>query len=364
MLFILGIIIAVFLEFLLLLKKNKSKADTILAIWLALLAIHQLFHYLQYTGEIFNYTFLMGIEFPMPILHGILLFFYVSELTNQPLKKGWSKILHFIAPLSVFVAVYSFFSLSPEDKIAVFENGGAGYEWQVIYYNSLIVVSGIFYATWSFIKIQRHSKNIQESFSNTDKKELQWLQLLNIGLAVIWVLVVFFNGIIIFSGISFFVLFIGFFGINQLNIFNTNQAIESIIIKEDNSNSTEASKPKRYAKSGLTSEMSEKIYKDLNNLMIEDSVFKQENLSLIELAKKLDVHPNHLSQVINERENKNFYYYINHLRIQEFINLSKLEENKNFTLLHLAFECGFNSKTTFNKHFKAIHNMTPSAYFK
>lgn len=364
MFFILGITIAVFLEFLLLLKKNKSKADAILAIWLALLAIHQLFHYLQYTGEIFNHTYLMGIEFPMPILHGILLFFYVSELTNQPQKKRWHKILHFIAPLSVFMVVYSFFFLSQEEKIAVFENGGAGFEWQIIYYNTLIIVSGIFYAIWCFIKIQRHAKNIQQSFSNTDKKELQWLQLLNIGLALIWILVAFFNGIIIFSGMSILVLFIGFFGINQLNIFNTNQAVESMVIKEDNSSSDKGSTIKRYAKSGLTDEMSQRIYDDLKKLMNEESVFKNENITLIELAKKLEVHPNHLSQVINEREKKNFYYYINHLRIQEFISVAKLEENKKFTLLHLAFECGFNSKTTFNKHFKAINNTTPSAYFK
>lgn len=364
MFFLLGITIAVFLEFLLLLKKKKSPADRILAIWLAVIIVHQFFHYLQYTGEILNYTFLMGIEFPMPILHGILLFFYVSEITNQRHKKQWHKIIHFIPALSVIFVVYSFFFLSSEEKIAVFENGGVGFEWQVIYYNVLIVFSGVFYAIWSFVKIQKHHKNIQQSFSNTDKKELQWLKFLNIGLGVIWVLVVFFDGIIIFSGMTVFVLFIGIFGINQMNIFSTSNLGEPFKNTDLTSSSNGGSTTKRYAKSGLTQEMAEKIVSDLEYLMNEESVYKNENITLVELAKKINVHPNHLSQVINEREKKNFYYYINSLRIQAFIELANLEENRKFTLLHLAFECGFNSKSTFNKHFKEINQKTPSEYFK
>lgn len=359
MFFLLGIVIAIFLEILLLLKKKKSQADRILAIWLALIIVHQFFHYLQYTGEIYNYSFLMGVEFPMPMLHGIMLFFYVSEITNQPPKKNWYKCLHFIPAMSVVLVVFSFFLLTGAEKIAVYENGGAAYEWQVIYYNTLIVASGIFYAIWSYIKIQKHHKNIQDSFSNTDKKDLQWLKFLNIGLGVIWVLVAFFDGIIIFSGMTIFVLFIGVFGINQMNIFSTETLHE-----QEKSRSANVSTSKRYAKSGLTSERAEKIYKDLNLLVKEESIFKNESITLVELAKSLDVHPNHLSQVINEREQKNFYFYINSLRIEAFIQLAKLEENKKFTLLHLAFECGFNSKSTFNKHFKKITQKTPSTYFK
>ena len=84
----------------------------------------------------------------------------------------------------------------------------------------------------------------------------------------------------------------------------------------------------------------------------------------MELAKQLDVHPNYLSQVINEKEQKNFYNYINALRIKEFIRLAERPESKNYTLLSLAYDCGFNSKSTFNKHFKLNTQKTPTQYFK
>jgi len=110
--------------------------------------------------------------------------------------------------------------------------------------------------------------------------------------------------------------------------------------------------------------MSAKIYDSLNQLMTKESLFNQNNITLTDLAKHLKIHPNHLSQVINEKEQKIFYHYINGLRIKEFIRLAALPENKKYTLLSLAYECGFNSKSTFNKHFKGNTGKTPTEYFK
>ena len=98
--------------------------------------------------------------------------------------------------------------------------------------------------------------------------------------------------------------------------------------------------------------------------MNKESLFKNNDLTLTDLAKRLDVHSNYLSQVINEKEQKNFYNYINSLRINEFIRLASLPESKKYTLLSLAYDCGFNSKSTFNKHFKENTGKTPTAYFK
>jgi YesN/AraC family two-component response regulator len=98
--------------------------------------------------------------------------------------------------------------------------------------------------------------------------------------------------------------------------------------------------------------------------MQSQKLYKNAELTLDDLANSLKVLPNHLSQVINSTENKNFYDYINNLRINEFIELIALLENQKFTLLSLAFECGFNSKTSFNRNFKKATGLTPSEYIK
>jgi len=97
--------------------------------------------------------------------------------------------------------------------------------------------------------------------------------------------------------------------------------------------------------------------------MEEKSFFKNEELTLVELSKILDAHPNHLSQVINEMEGKNFYNYINALRIEEFIKIASLPENKKYTMISLAYDCGFSTKSTFNKHFKLQTGKTPTGFF-
>jgi len=114
----------------------------------------------------------------------------------------------------------------------------------------------------------------------------------------------------------------------------------------------------------LSEEKGGQLYSDLNQLMNEKSLYKENDLTLTELAKRLGVHPNHLSQVINEKEKKNFYHYINSLRIDEFIRLAALPNSKQYTLLGIAYDCGFNSKSSFNKQFKEHTGKTPSEFLK
>ncbi|MDX5584770.1 MAG: helix-turn-helix domain-containing protein [Aureibaculum sp.] len=308
----------------------------------------------------------------MPILHGVLLYFYVMEITGNKLKKRWTVLLHLIPTLSLVILAIPFYILSGEQKIYVFQNEGAGFEWYILYINILIPLSGLIYSVWSLIVIKRHQLKIQNSFSNTDKKELQWLKYLSIGYFVIWILAIFFESEIIFTAVVVLVLFIGFFGINQLNIFYSNIEPVQGLGKETISKTKKTNNPnkdsvntinEKYAKSGLNEGMASEIYTNLNRMMEDSSSYQDENLTLVELSQRLEVHPNHLSQVINEMEDKNFYNYINSLRIKAFIKLASLPENKKYTMISLAYDCGFSTKSTFNKHFKLHTGKTPTEFF-
>jgi AraC-like DNA-binding protein len=134
----------------------------------------------------------------------------------------------------------------------------------------------------------------------------------------------------------------------------------------ENEKSTNKSGPvlKKYEKSTLNEEASQKIYKSLKKIMFEERLFENPELNLDALSATLNVNPNHLSQVINSIENKNFYDYINQLRVESFISLISKPEKSNYKLLSLAYECGFNSKTAFNRNFKKITGLSPTEYLK
>lgn len=365
MLYLTGIIITFFLVVILASKKNKSEADKILALWLFFTGFHLFLYYLHYKNDFASFPFLLGLELPMPLLQGPFLFLYTSALTNQNQHKKYN-LLHFVPFVLAFLVLIPFFRLSFEEKLEVFQNEGRGYENLILILYSAILISGIVYALLSLQKLSKHRKNISEAFSSTEKINLRWLQYLILGSSIIWLVVILFNDEYIFSFVVFYLIFIGYFGIKQVGIF-TNQSPEntiSVTSSPENIEIETSSEKIKYEKSGLSNSELLSLHQKLTQIMSDEKLYKNPDLTLAELSQKLHIHSNTLSQVINSAEGKNFYDYINSQRVEEFQKLILLPENQKFTLLSVAYECGFNSKTAFNRNFKKATGLSPSEYLK
>lgn len=102
----------------------------------------------------------------------------------------------------------------------------------------------------------------------------------------------------------------------------------------------------------------------LERLMLEDQLYKWENLTLRGLADEIDLHANKLSWLLNEVMGKIFNEYINGLRVEAFKKKVLEPAFSHFSLLGIAYECGFNSKSVFNDFFKKSEGMTPSVWLK
>lgn len=365
MIFIAGISIALFISALLLVKKEKSRSDVFLFLWMLLNALSIALFYIHYTGEIYNYPHLLGLQFPLPLLHGVLLYYYVSSVTDQFPAKKIIALVHLLPATITLIYLTSFFNQTAERKIEIFKSEGAGYEVFQMVLLIAIFLAGIIYVVRSSRLLQRHKKSIRNQFSDIEEINLRWLQFLTYGLGLVWCLVIFTqNDIWIYTGVSVFVIFIGFFGVQQKDIFTAKTSItkESNIHIKENDNVT---KPKgKYINSGLSDDLAIQQYEKLNQLMTDEKFYTKPELSLGDLASKLDIHPNYLSQIINEKEGKSFYDYINTYRIDEFKRLIAIPKNQQYTLMALAYDCGFNSKSSFNRYFKKITGQTPSQYVK
>jgi AraC-like DNA-binding protein len=352
MFFVAGIGLAVFIEFLLISKKNKSASDQILTVWMFLILVHLFLMYVFITEDVYRFPFLLGIEHPLPLLQAVFLFLYVSFLTKQLPEKRKALILHFVPAGIMYMYLVTFFILPADQKIQVYRNHGAGYELFMVLKSYAITFSGIFYVTWSAVLLKKHRHNIRDQFSDLEKVNLRWLQILTFGLGGIWFLVIFFRSeILILAGMVIFVFLIGFFGVRQVEIFTPNrQAADENELK------------KKYPKSGLTDEASSNLHQSLIRLMTEEALYKKSDLSINDLSSRLGVHPNYLSQIINQKERKNFYDFVNTYRFEEFKRLIAMQKNQQFTLLSLAYDCGFSSKSSFNRYFKKATGQTPSEY--
>jgi AraC-like DNA-binding protein len=378
MIFIIGITIAFLLEFLLLSKKGKVKADKILAFWMFFIGLHLFLFYLQYFDLYTKYPITIGILLPLPLVHGPFLYLYVSTLTNQLPRKEILKFVHFIPPFLMYLYLIHFFILPSSEKIEIMKSGGEGYHIFNTIKLILIILSGIGYVAISQILLQRHRKNIKEQFSSIEKINLNWLQYIVLGIGFIWIVVLSVNffpegffksykvnsDIFIFAAVVLFVCFLGFFGLKQTNVFTAQTIHLPQFHDELPSAYSEKKEFEKYAKSGLKGTDAEQLHRKLNEYMKLEKPYLNSQLSLSKLGESFGVHSNYLSQVINERENKNFYDYINGYRIDEFKRMVSDPKNKNLTILALAFECGFNSKSAFNNCFKKLTNQTPSDFMK
>ncbi|WP_198666882.1 helix-turn-helix domain-containing protein [Taibaiella helva] len=355
-------------------KKGKSKADLILAIWLVLIACHLSAYYLLISGAYAAFPYFLGLEIPMPLLHGPFLFLYVAVLTGQKSRR-LPVFLHFIPAAVAYLLLAGFYGLPLAQKVYVYEHQGLGYEKLTAMIRLPIVPSGLLYVGWSLVLLKQHRNNIAKQFSYSEKISLSWLVYLTLGMAAIWLSVMFGGDITTFILVDLFVLFIGYFGIRQTGIFSnrvTDRSVTAIDAELQESpeaahtsiagNPAPEGEKNKYRKTLIGDELMSKIHGNLVLLMQTEKCFKDPELNLDELAARLDVSSNILSQVINSVEQRNFYDYINDLRITEFKRIAVLPENNKFTLLSLAFEAGFNSKTTFNRNFRKATGLSPREF--
>ena len=347
-------------------KKAKNTADKILLGWLCAILLQLILFSIISSKAYVQFPYLLGLEIPLPFLHGPFLFLYTKSLTS-PRVSSRKEALHFIPYGIAFISIIPFLLLEKEEKIYVYQNEGEGF----ILLSSIIllgiILSGITYIVLSLRTLIEHKKCIKATFSYTEKINLEWLYRLIIGLSFIWVLVIFADDEIIFISVVLFVIFIGYYGIKQVGIF-TNQAPQEWTPVLESSEKTELQLATldnvKYENSLLSDEKLQDIDKRLEHLMRENKLYLTPELTLAMVSQKIEVHPNTLSQVINSVKQKNFFDYINELRIEELKErIAKLDHQK-YTLLSIAYDCGFNSKTSFNRNFKNYTGKSPSEYLK
>jgi AraC-like DNA-binding protein len=102
----------------------------------------------------------------------------------------------------------------------------------------------------------------------------------------------------------------------------------------------------------------------IDAVMKEKRPFLEPRLTLPALSEITGINQHLLSRVINEKFGKNFFEFVNSYRVEEFKRLATSEKLKNMTLLALAMEAGFNSKSTFNTAFKKIAKQTPREFHR
>lgn len=377
MFYLIGVVIAFFLVAILLTKRQKTQADWILMGWLSAGGIHLTAYFLFIQNLHLQYPVILPISMPLPLFQGPFLFLYTKALTSKQ-KLKWQQALHFLPILLAYIMFAPFFLLPFDEKVKVIENEGAPYLTESLINIIAVYISGFVYVIISFITILRYKRNMLNQFSNTEKVNYNWLLYLIIWLAVLWIIILFVQyDEVIFGAAVFFIVWLGYFGIKNVQVFSQHKPhafagkpdFEMLLADLNNYAGDDAadeqlSADTKYVGSVLSKSAIESIQLALKELMGQNKIYTNPDLTLDDLAEMIKVHPNHLSQVINSVMGKTFYDYINELRVKEFTEQINLPQKQQFTILAIAFDCGFNSKASFYRNFKKFTGLTPSDYMQ
>jgi len=367
-----GLGIGVLMFLLLLFKRNKNQGDSLFLGWILVILGQIAFYEISiYQFEIHGFWAIL--TFGLPMLGAPLLFLYILALTGH--QVSWKRIALHLGVYVLYVAL--FFILQQKDSIDLaaangyFELSENPPQWMQ-YYAIPLAISGLVYCIWDLLLLRKHRQNIVALFSFDEKINLKWVSYVVYSYLVLFVLASF----LIFGAIQFqlfsienafalvgitlslMLIAFGFYGFRQTAIFSNIdlQTISSIDLEND------ISEKAAYSKSGLTPERIKNLANRLTENMETEKPFLDEDLNLSLLAEQSEISQPHLSQVINQHFQMNFYDFVNRYRVEEAKKKLSSSDFDHLSVLGIAFECGFKSKSSFNRYFKKYTGASPSAF--
>lgn len=339
-------------------RHNRTGADNLLAALFIILGLSFGTVYLSY---LLNLPVLQVFVWNIGLLIAPLLYLYTYALIDRNIELRKKIIRNLLLFVMSFVYIQWVIIFSTESEIRTLFNSDLQDTNVLFVFFTLAEIFIVpFYIILIFRLLKKHNKNIRLFYSNLTDLDLRWLRVLLIGILFIWLILISFYYIIAideelrpkygFGIASVFIFYLGYFATKQKPIYDAG-------IAKQNGN-------KKYSKSEMKKDEIDSLNSRLVELLENEKPYLDPEISLNNLANTLEVSPHNLSQLINSKFDMNFFELINKYRVDEFVNKIENGENKKLTLISIAYDCGFNSKSTFNRVFKNATGQTPTSFLK
>uniref|UniRef100_UPI00321762BF helix-turn-helix domain-containing protein n=1 Tax=uncultured Draconibacterium sp. TaxID=1573823 RepID=UPI00321762BF len=304
-------------------KKGNRKSNLIFALFIFMLTLRiSKSILLTFSDGLHDFLLTIGLSGFMAI--GPVYYYFTQSVLNIKFEFRWKQLIHLL-PAIIFTFMWVLLDSIRNDAST----------WHIFY--RTILLQYIIYLT-----VTIYNTNFKEC---DNPKVCNQLNVISIFLLGIWFAYLlnevsgfpYISGAILYSVLIYFSLII---------IINKGYIIDT-------------SNPK-YKKTGLKSDENERIFNELKLLLNQNSVYRDNTVSLSKLAKKINTSTHALSQVINENFQLTFFELIGQYRIEEA--KSKLKTEPDTKISDIAFEVGYNSLSAFNTAFKKMTGLTPSKY--
>ena len=374
---VVGALQGLFLAGALVAQRNNRTANRLLAGLVTAFTIYLASSVYFATGLIYKYPHFFGVGYQTPWIFGPLVYLYAVSASDRSWRFNRRALIHFLPVFVMIVLASPYYMMSGAEKIAAYERWRVGaIPSPIRMLDPLKYVSGIGYTAATVLYLRQHRRRIEDSYSNTARVNLIWLLWLAAAAGSIWLLATTLRVADVGSGLrdehislamALLVYAIGYLGLRQPEVFRYETAEYRIPVRDGrqavvhDAVAVEPDTP-RYDRSGLGDREATRLKESLVALMDADHPWKDSELTLADLATRLDTTPHKLSEVLNAEIGLTFYDFVNGYRVREVQRRIQAGDARTLKILALALDAGFASKSTFNQAFKKHTNQTPSDF--
>ena len=359
--FLLGCLQGLILSLVLISRTSQQKSNKLLGILTFALSVQ-----LGLTSEgqalFSSFPNLRSIAWTAPYLFAPLTFLYLQALLmNESFK--WKHLIHLLPFLVSLVGLIPYFALEHEVKVNFDILNDSYFLNFAISFETIRVLQAVLYTYLIFRLLKNFKSAAEKEISNIP---LRWVYQFVYASVTSWV-TAFLSILVYFLPIS-----------TTINPFNLVYLLTLILIyllgyKMLTSpvtfgftltSGTNESDKKRYTRSGLKSDKHQEQLQKLQNLMEDEQLYLDSELTVNDVAEKVGMSKHHFSQLINEGLHQNFFEFINRYRVEHAKKLLEDSTKDYLKILAIGYEAGFNSKSTFNSLFKQYTGQTPTRFRK
>lgn len=316
------------------------------------------------------YPKLLNIADSFTLLIGPLLFIYAQLITERKKKLIVTDFFHGLPFLFFMVYLLPFYILMNDEKSVYTSYDPSGLINSI---KATIVVVYILYTLMYIVRFENSQK--KPGFPANNYQNIKWFKglliaFIALGFLLLLMTIMFNQDVSLpFDPDTFSVLALSllFYAVSiklMRNPFLFWSIAEMDRATQQHFQETESLEPERYKNSPLTRNDLEQYMAQLSHVMQKDQPYLNSELTPNELEEATGIKAYYISQTLSEVLNKNFYEFVNAYRIEE-VKKMILDRSQDYkTLLALALESGFNSKSSFNRVFKQYTGMTPTQFKK
>lgn len=316
------------------------------------------------------------LEVPLTMVQAPLFWLYVRGLTSEYGHRDIRYVPLHIFPIGLAVLVYALFLTLPDGAAEQLGQSEATAQSSVYVLYGLYGVIILFqlqvavYVVMTIRLLKVYRARLKDLFASTEDRELTWIWWIASAVGIYWIFSTLQSVAAIFdiqllqvdtrTSIYITAIFtvplmwvIALWGLRQ------QPGLGRVITQSAPEAAFNTAQTIKYERSALTSDHANRIASKIEAAMHKDLLYRDPNLSLWDLAKHIGVTSNYVSQTLNETLGDSFFDYVNRRRIKDALQQMQTTDQ---TILVIAYDVGFNSRSAFYRAFKRETGQTPSQW--